>query len=138
MCISLKKQEKSKKNCAKRTDTFIPILYIFIYQMGLRPMGISHGLSKCPPDTCFPCHRQGRPFDSRTGKKEQTPPAIIYIFVYQMGLRPMGISHGLKSVHWTLFLTAFRFPWGSKKKATPSLKFPSSRWGFAPWESPTG
>lgn len=29
-------------------------------------MGISHGLSMCPPDTCLPSLRSGRPFDSRT------------------------------------------------------------------------
>ena len=37
---------------------------------------------------------------------------------YWLRLRFHGISHGLKSVHRTLFLTAFRFPYG-KKRHTP-------------------
>ena len=27
--------------------------------------GLSHGLTKCPPDTLLPCLRQGRPFESQ-------------------------------------------------------------------------
>ena len=38
----------------------------------------------------------------------------------------MGISHGLKTVHRTVFLTAFRFPYGSPKKA---LAFASAFFG---------
>ena len=47
----VKKSKENQRKIAQKTDTFIPILYIFIYQMGLRPMGISHGLNKCPLDT---------------------------------------------------------------------------------------
>ena len=35
----------------------------------------------------------------------------------------MGISHGLKTVHRTVFLTAFRFPYGQKKKDTQMRVF---------------
>ena len=37
---------------------------------------------------------------------------------YVVSLRLTGISHDLKSVHRTLFLTVFRFPYGQKKTHT--------------------
>ena len=41
------------------------------------------------------------------------------------GMRPgtNGISHGLKTCHWHVFLTAFRFPYGNKKSHTIGVGF---------------
>ena len=52
------------------------------YRMYPTTGGLSHGLNKCPPDTCLPCLQQGRPFDSRTDSKKKLRCFCIGVFCY--------------------------------------------------------
>ena len=76
---------------------------------------------KCPPDTFPPRRCRGRPFDSHTiHSRQKNPDACASGFL----VTRTGISHGLKSVHRTLFPpampgSAFRFPHDSFKTKTP-------------------
>ena len=50
--------------------------------MRLKPEGLSHGLTKCPPDTLLPCLRQGRPFESLPAYQKRVIPNGITRFWY--------------------------------------------------------
>ena len=116
-------------------------------------MRSSTASSKRPLNSCIVL------FDSRTNYKKQTHESVSVflvndgtrktnrktdtISIYKIGYAAfsgMGISHSLKTCHRHVFLTAFRFPYGQKKKATslyPSttLRFfemPLSRHGNLP------
>ena len=61
-------------------------MYIRPHPYGMRPdvHGISHGLTKCPPDTWFhQCAHWCRPFDSSLGStiKNSRPKAAFFMFL---------------------------------------------------------
>ena len=57
------------------------IVDVYFSEMGLRPMGISHGLKTAHPQFC-PLLCRGRPFDSRTAKKDTHQMASILLTTY--------------------------------------------------------
>ena len=110
------------------------------YRMRLKSEGLSHELRKCPPDTFLPDLRSGCSFESHLEhKKSEIPEWVSQIFgagvliglcrkvrctntfstsdifrfhphPYRMRLKSEGLSHGLKTCHRHVFLTAFRAP----------------------------
>ena len=44
--------------------------------------GLSHGLNKCPPDTCLPSLRSGRPFKSRLRNQKENGYPFGYPFLF--------------------------------------------------------
>ena len=50
--------------------------------MRLPSEGLSHGLTKCPPDTLLPCLWQGRPFESLPGNQKRGIPNGMTRFWY--------------------------------------------------------
>ena len=76
--------------------------------------GSSSVLKNGPTDTCLACLREVRSFVSRDSKNKLQPNHSSDCSVNYAAFSGMGISRGLKTVRWTVFLTAFRFPYGKK------------------------
>ena len=101
--------------------SFVLLFELCPHSYGMRPQikGLSHGLKTCHRHVFLTAFRVPSKYQKREGTKGTPFLSLLFDFrphPYRMRPQIKGLSHGLKTCHRHVFLTAFRVPSKHQKR----------------------